>query len=37
MMYDYAKRNLGENLTVKTGIKNNAAFCGSETALSVAF
>ena len=37
MMSDYAKKNLGENLTVKVGIKNNAAYCGSETALSVAF
>ena len=37
MMYDYARRNLGDNLTVKVGTKNNAAFCGSETALSAAF
>ena len=37
MMHRYAESNLGKNLTVKVGTKNNTAYCGSETALSVAF
>ena len=37
MMSSYAESNLGKNLTAKAGTKNNTAYCGSETALYVAF
>ena len=37
LMYDYAKQNLGENLTQKVGSHNNVAYLGSETSFTIAF